>query len=79
MKIYIYEELKYGNTTGFVVAAFKATPDVLADIKKWCWLTYGEPGFNRLTQQYRWIDEVHWGEVKFIHKEDLTLFKLRWS
>ena len=42
------------------------------EIGEWCYETFGEPDF-------RWADEIFYGEVYFKHEEDLMLFVLRWS
>jgi hypothetical protein len=61
-------------------AAFKAnTKEIRAEITRWCYKTYGNPGFNTNTQQIRWSDGIKWGEVIFSRKEDLEWFLLRWS
>jgi hypothetical protein len=68
MKITTYDE--YRNQ-GRHVAEFRAGVNI-ADIKKWCWQTYGNTGD-------RWQDNIHFGEVVFSNKADLEWFLLRWS
>lgn len=71
MFIHTYDELGI-NDDGWTVAAFKAEIDALAEIKQWCYATYGSTGD-------RWKDDIHWGEIRFSDKRDLTFFVLRWS
>lgn len=60
------------------IAAF-TLPKHYNSIIEWCYTTFGQPGFNHLTHQTRWKDEIFYGEVYFSRKEDLTWFMLRWS
>ena len=69
MFIHVYNE--HWNQ-GHYVAAFRAGVDTLAEIKQWCYATYGNPG-------HRWIDNVHFGEALFNNQQDLEWFLLRWS
>lgn len=71
MFIHTYNEL-YLKDKGWSVAAFKAGIDTLAEIKQWCYITYGPPGD-------KWLDDICWGEIRFEDKKDLVLFVLRWS
>ena len=52
---------------------------VLYSIRKWCYQTYGDPGFKHNTHEIRWKDSIHKGEILFNRKEDLEWFLLRWQ
>ena len=60
------------------VAAFTLPKDYY-EIYDWCYHTFGPSGFNHLTHQTRWADEIRHGEAYFSRKEDLEWFVLRWS
>ena len=60
------------------VAAF-TLPKNYSEIQEWCHKTFGSPGFNHLTHQTRWKDEIRYGEAYFSRIEDLEWFVLRWS
>ena len=60
------------------VGAF-TLPKNYNEIQEWCHAVFGSPGFNHLTHQTRWKDEIFYGEVYFIDQKDLEWFVLRWS
>ena len=62
------------------MAAFKRQdPKKIAEIRKWCYTTYGEPGYQVNNAEIRWIDDVSAGEVVFNRESDLMMFLLRWQ
>lgn len=61
------------------VAAFESKRENRAEITKWCYETFGRPGYHHLIDQTRWKDGIQWGEIFFSRKEDLEWFVLRWS
>ena len=67
----------YGNT--WHVAAFKAKREQRPEITRWCYKTYGEPGYNYNTHELRWKDSIQYGEIYFSRLEDLEWFVLRWA
>lgn len=81
--MFIHDYQCFGTTSDeeWYVAAFKQPTKVndVVDIRNWCYSAFGEPGFNHLTHQYRWKDNINYGEVYFSSKEDLLMFKLGWS
>ena len=81
MFIHTYDLKRDEDGTGegpWHVAAF-TLPKNYPEIQKWCHVTFGSPGFNHLTYQTRWKDEIFYGEVYFSRKKDLEWFVLRWS
>lgn len=66
----------YKEGKGYWVAAFgtgKMSVNQLADIAKWCYNTFGDPG------TLRYIEDAQWGEVRFQNEADLALFLLKWN
>lgn len=81
MFIHTYDLKRDEDGTGegpWHVAAF-TLPKNYNEIIEWCYQVFGTPGFNHLTYQTRWKDEIFYGEVYFNRKEDLEWFVLRWS
>jgi len=82
MFIHTYTQKNYDaqepEIARWYVAAF-TTPKNYYDIAKWCYNTFGEPGFIHNTQRTRWADDIHYGEIYFSNEEDLLMFILRWS
>lgn len=66
------------HVAAFTVPA-SAGPKHFTNISMWCHATFGTPGFNHLTHQTRWKDEIFHGEAYFSRKEDLEWFLLRWA
>ncbi len=84
MFIHTYDLKRDEDGTGggpWHVAAFtlRKNPENYNQIIEWCYKIFGPPGFNALTYQTRWKDEIFYGEVLFSRKEDLEWFVLRWS
>jgi hypothetical protein len=84
MYIHSYEvpvdRKNYDDEVWYVAAFEKSyTHDDLVALRTWCYQTFGETGYNRLTCQTRWRDEIIYGEVYFKNKDDLLMFVLRWS
>lgn len=61
------------------VAHFKAKHEQRREITRWCYQTYGEPGFSHLTHDTRWKDSIQFGSIYFSRPEDLEWFVLRWQ
>ena len=82
MFIHTYTQKNYDSLVPEIekwyVAAF-TTPKNYYEIAEWCHNTFGQPGFNHLTHQTRWADEIYYGEAYFSRQEDLEWFVLRWS
>lgn len=81
MQLHAYETRKdhsiYGDT--WYVAAFKAKQQQRPEITRWCYQTYGEPGYRYDTAEIRWKDSIQYGEIHFSRESDLEWFVLRWS
>jgi len=71
MYLHTYEEI---TGSGWTVVAFETPTKVstVVEIKEWCKTVYGDPGTT-------WKDSVEYGEVRFKNKEDILMFKLKWS
>jgi len=67
------------NETSWHVAAFMTPKENRKEITKWCYKTFGPPGFRHLTHDTRWKDSIQYGEVYFSREQDLSWFSLRWS
>lgn len=62
------------------MAAFnKQLPHRTTEIRRWCFESFGPPGYLSHIDETRWQDDVKYGEIVFQREEDLTLFLLRWS
>lgn len=61
------------------MAAFESKKEGRAEMTKWCYHTFGPPGFRHLTHDTRWKDGIQFGEIYFARKQDLEWFVLRWS
>lgn len=61
------------------VAAFTAKKETRPDITRWCYQTYGAPGYRANTAEIRWKDAIQYGEIHFSRKQDLEWFLLKWS
>lgn len=83
MFIYTYIQQKHyrGFPENWHVAVFKmpARTSIIDDIRSWCYNAFGRPGYFPLTDEFRWNDDIFYGEVQFSRKEDLEWFLLRWS
>lgn len=81
--MFIHTYTQKNNMRGFHenwhVAAFTLQKDMLGPMTKWCYETFGNSGYHPLTDEYRWSDDIRYGEVQFSRKEDLEWFVLRWS
>lgn len=78
----------YKETRGpYWVAAFDMLP--VADrraVFDFCYQNFG-PGLGdmRVAEPcdspfvHRWVNDIHWGEVRFSNEADLTAFLLRWQ
>ena len=74
MFIHVYEDvLRRGH-----LAAFQASTSKVADIRQWCYNTYGEPSIL-CGPDARWYDGIQFGEILLKNERDLTLFLLKWS
>lgn len=79
------EEMRYQVTTlgkTWWVAIFMLLPhqvDKVVEIQEWCYEAFGQPGYHPLTGQMRWEEAVRYGEVRFMNKQDLEWFVMRWS
>lgn len=61
------------------VAAFTLQKGMLESMTEWCHVTFGPEGYQPLTHETRWKNDIFYGEVFFSRKEDLEWFVLRWS
>lgn len=64
------------------VAAFQHSQfraDEQHKIRQWCYETFGSSGYLVNTDEVRWIDSIHFGEIEFSREEDLAVFLLKWS
>jgi len=52
---------------------------VQAEIRTWCYQTFGEPGYRNDTADVRWVDDIKYGEVRIDRESDLMMFILKWS
>lgn len=76
MFIHIYKP-PYKN---YHVAAFPMQDlDQQDAIRKWCYQTFGAPGYRTNTADVRWVDYIRYGEVKIEQETDLMLFLLKWQ
>jgi hypothetical protein len=49
------------------------------ELQRWCYETYGPPGFRVNTHDMRWKDAIKYGEIEFEREADLMLFLLKWQ
>lgn len=61
------------------IAAWQTSKENRSDIQRWCYRTYGIPGYRVNTDDIRWKDGIQYGEAIFSKKEDLEWFVLRWE
>ena len=82
-----FEEHPHEESGGYHLASFhslalkspRKVANTLAELKNWCYMTYGPDGWRHNTQQVRWRDNIANGEIRFSREDDLALFLLRWS
>ncbi len=60
-------------------AASKQHPSDQHKIRQWCYETFGGAGYCADTNEIRWHDSIHFGEIEFNREEDLSLFLLKWG
>lgn len=63
----------------YYVAAFHSPVSNASEIRKWCNDIFGKPNFKQETQEVRWRDNIHYGEVLLSRESDLIMFLLRWE
>ena len=79
MFIHSYAKIN-GLNESVYVAAFAGLPGPkIWEIRRWCWQTYGDPGYRTDIDLTVWRDALTYGEVEFARESDLALFLLRWS
>lgn len=65
------------------IAAFNSSHgrplSVEPDIRRWCYQTYGAPGYRDHDDLMVWKDNIAFGEIEFARESDLSLFLLRWK
>ena len=80
MQIHHYPIPRQGCGRIRYMASFnKQLPHKTAEIRRWCFETFGPPGMLVNTVEIRWLDDVKYGEIVFQHEADLMMFLLRWS
>ena len=80
MQIHHYTLPGYDGHGNSYIAAFRTQPpNKVTEIRKWCYNTYGEPGYRVDSAEIRWQDGVSRGEVLFNREGDLMMFLLRWG
>lgn len=85
MLIHTYEEDRKHPVGGFNetwwVAAFKMPRygSQVDEMRAWCYKTFGQSGYHPLTDEFRWRDDIPYGEVRFSRKQDLEWFVIKWS
>jgi hypothetical protein len=71
---------RYGGYPVSYMASFhKQAPAKTAEIRRWCFETFGPPGYLVNTAETRWTDDVKHGEIVFQREADFMLFVLKWS
>ena len=73
-------ESKIFHQTHYYANPIMYSFDELNEMSKWCWKTFGEPGYHQATMTIIWDyrvdpDYMFW----FSEEKNLTLFILRWS
>lgn len=80
MQIHHYPIPRKGCERLHYMASFnKQVPHHTAEIRRWCFETFGPPGPLVNTAETRWIDDVRYGEIVFQREQDLMLFVLKWQ
>lgn len=63
----------------YLIAAFHSPAENAKEIKEWCRTTLGPEGYRCDTEEVRWRDNIHYGEVLFGRESDLMMFLLRFE
>jgi hypothetical protein len=61
------------------IAAFGRPLSEQSDIRRWCYQTYGTPGYRYDDDLTVWKDNIAFGEIEFARESDLSLFLLKWK
>ena len=75
MHIHVYKP----SFRNYLVAAFHSPVSNETEIRQWCHDTFGKDGYDFNTQEVRWRDNIHFGEVSFGRESDLAMFLLKWT
>ncbi len=61
------------------VAEFLAKKSDRPEITRWCYRTFGTPGYQVVTDEIRWKDSIQYGKIIFSRSQDLEWFVLKWA
>jgi len=68
-----------GDNEVWHVAEFLAKKSDRPEITRWCYRTFGTPGWQAMTHEIRWKDSIQYGKIIFSREQDLEWFMLKWA